>query len=119
MVDGGLRNGFHRGFDHWIAFLLLLLIGCRMIYESFREGSEKLISSLGIGVLLVLSVATSIDALAVGLSLSFLKVEVLAPAAVTAIITFFLSYSGVYLGDRFSHLVKNRVEALGALYSLL
>ncbi len=107
--------GFVAGFDHWIAFLLLLFIGCRMIYESLREKPVKLVGSLSLWVLLVLSVATSIDAFAVGLSLSFLEVDVLIPAAMTAIITFSLSFSGVYLGDKFGHLFKNRFETLGGL----
>lgn len=55
--------------DHWVAFALLILIGSRMIYESTRNDSDKIVSSLTIKVLLILSIATSIDALAVGLSI--------------------------------------------------
>jgi putative Mn2+ efflux pump MntP len=55
-------------YDHWVAFFLLAVIGSRMIYESLRKESKTLVSSLSIKVLLILSVATSIDALAVGLS---------------------------------------------------
>ena len=56
------------GFDHWIAFGILSFIGCRMIYDSIKKESKKILSSLNISVLLMLSIATSIDALAVGLS---------------------------------------------------
>ncbi len=103
------------GFDHWIAFGLLSFIGARMIYESTKKESEKLISSLTLGVLLTLSVATSIDALAVGLSLSFLRVPILVPAAIIGVITFALSVLGVYLGSRFGHLLGNKVEIVGGV----
>ena len=103
------------GFDHWIAFGLLSFIGCRMIYESVKEGAKKLICSLKMGVLLMLSIATSIDALAVGLSFSFLKVSIIEPAIITGIITFSLSFLGVYIGNRFGHFFKNKVAVLGGI----
>jgi len=86
-----------------------------MIYESIRKESTRLISSLSIKVLLILSIATSIDALAVGLSLSLLKVSIIIPAIVTGVVTFSLSFFGVYLGGRFGRVLKNRVESLGGL----
>jgi putative Mn2+ efflux pump MntP len=101
------------GFDHWIAFLLLTFIGLRMIYESIRDESNRLVSSLSIKVLLILSIATSIDALAVGLSLSFVEVSIIEPAFVTGVVTFSLSFLGVYIGGRFGHILKNRAELLG------
>jgi putative Mn2+ efflux pump MntP len=107
------------GVDHWIAFGLLSFIGCRMIYEAIKEESKKLISSLSFGMLLMLSIATSIDALAVGLSLSFLKVSIVAPAIITGIITFLLSFLGVYLGNRFGRFFKNKIEVLGGLILLV
>lgn len=103
------------GFDHWIAFGLLAFIGCRMIYGSARGGPKKLLDSPGIGLLLTLSVATSIDALAVGLSFSFLRIIIIVPAVVIGVITFSLSFAGVYLGGKLGHFVGNRVEILGGL----
>lgn len=102
-------------FDHWVAFFLLTFIGSRMIYESIRKKSNTIVSSLSIKVLLILSIATSIDALAVGLSLSLLKVSIIIPAIVTGVVTFSLSFFGVYLGGRFGRVLKNRVESLGGL----
>jgi putative Mn2+ efflux pump MntP len=102
-------------YDHWIAFFLLTFIGSRMIYESIRKESTRLVCSLSIKVLLMLSIATSIDALAVGLSLSLLEVSIIIPAIVTGVVTFSLSFFGVYLGGRFGRLLKNRVESLGGL----
>jgi len=106
---------FISGFDHWITFGLLGFIGGRMIYESTKNVSEKLINSLSIGVLLMLSVATSIDALAVGLSLSFLRVPILAPAIAIGMVTFSLSFLGVYFGNRFGRFLGNKVEVAGGL----
>jgi len=87
--------------DHWIAFGLLSFIGCKMIYESIAiQSSKKEINPLNVYVLLVLSVATSIDALAVGVSFAFLKVSIVTPVIIIGTVTFFLSYLGVYIGDR-------------------
>ncbi len=88
-------------FDHWIAFGLLILIGARMIYEAILKDSEKIVSSSSLKILLILSVATSIDALAVGLSLSFLETSIITPAIITGIITFTLSFFGVFIGKKF------------------
>jgi len=103
------------GFDHWIAFGLLAFIGCRMIYESVRVEPKKLLDSLDIGLLLTLSVATSIDALAVGLSFSFLRISIIVPAIVIGVVAFSLSFLGVYLGGKVQRFVRNRVEILGGL----
>jgi putative Mn2+ efflux pump MntP len=102
-------------FDHWVAFGLLCVIGCRMIYESVHAASWKLITSLRMGVLLMLAVATSIDALAVGLSWSFLQIPILIPALTTGIITFSLSFIGVYVGKKFGQYVHNRIAVIGGL----
>jgi putative Mn2+ efflux pump MntP len=110
---------FIEGFDHWIAFGLLSLIGCRMIYESIKKDAKKVFGSLSLGVLLVLSIATSIDALAVGFSLSFLKLSIVAPVIATGIITFSLSFLGMYLGSRFGRFFKNKIEILGGVILIL
>ena len=104
------------GADHWIAFGLLSFIGCRMIYETIKtESSKKIINPLNVNVLLMLSVATSIDALAVGLSLSFLKISIVTPAVIIGIITFLLSFLGVFVGKRFGHFFENKIEVIGGL----
>lgn len=102
-------------YDHWVAFFLLAFIGSKMIYESIKKEDGTFVSSLSIKVLLILSVATSIDALAVGLSLSLLNVSIVIPAVVTGVVTFSLSFFGVYLGGRFGCVLKSRVESLGGL----
>ena len=91
---------FISGFDHWIAFGLLFFIGLRMIYESLSRESKQVVSSSSIKVLLILSIATSIDALAVGLSLSFIEASIITPAIIIGIMTFFLSFLGVFIGKK-------------------
>jgi len=102
--------------DHWIAFGLLSIIGCKMLYESRKMGyMEKKTDPLNIYVLLMLSVATSIDALAVGLTLSLLGISVLVAAVVIGLVTFALSFLGVYVGDKFGHVFENKIEIAGGL----
>jgi len=104
------------GIDHWIAFGLLTLIGCKMIFESTKIGSkEKEIDPLSNYVLLILVIATSIDALAVGLSLSFLKIAIVTPAIIIGIVTFMVSFLGVFVGNRFGHFFENKIEIIGGL----
>ena len=86
-----------------------------MIYESIRNESNNFIRYHDIKILLILSIAMSIDALAVGFSLSFLEISVLFPAIVIGVVTFTLSFFGVYLGDRFGGILQNRVESLGGI----
>jgi putative Mn2+ efflux pump MntP len=108
-------------YGHWISFALLAFIGGKMIWESLHpegvcpdpEDSFKLTN------LLTLSVATSIDALAVGISLSFLGSGIYFEAAVIAAVTFGISYLGVHAGHRLSHLFGERMETVGGIILIL
>jgi putative Mn2+ efflux pump MntP len=103
-------------FDHWMAFILLTFIGLRMIYESLKNGySKRIINYSSMSILLMLSIATSIDALAVGLSLSFLNIVIYIPALLTGIIAFLLSFLGVYIGDKFGKFFGKKIEVIGGL----
>ncbi len=107
---------FISGIDHWIAFGLLCLIGCKMIYESIKiESSEREINPLNVYVLLVLSVATSIDALVVGVSFAFLMISIATPIIVIGIVTFLLSFVGVFVGNRSGHFFEGKIEIIGGL----
>jgi len=107
---------FISGFDHWIAFGLLSLIGCRMIYESTKmDLGKKVINPLNVYVLLLLSVATSVDALAVGMSFAFLKILIVTPIIIIGTVTFLLSFLGVFVGNRFGHFFEKRIEIAGGL----
>jgi putative Mn2+ efflux pump MntP len=104
------------GFDHWVAFGLLAFIGGKMIYEAFAlEKEEKLTDPPCTSLLLVLALATSLDALAVGLSLAVLRSEIVVPALVIGLVTFVICLVGVYLGHRFGHFFESKVEAVGGL----
>jgi len=103
-------------YDHWIAFGLLAGIGGKMIYESFRiKTIEQKPDPAAISVLLILSVATSIDALAAGITLPFINVPVAAAVIVIGLVTFVLSYIGVYIGRKIGHFFENKIELLGGL----
>lgn len=103
-------------YDHWVAFALLAVIGGKMIYESFKIKSvEENPDPSNIFVLLALSVATSIDALAIGITLSLITSSIASAVIIIGLITFVLSYAGVLIGKRFGHFFENRIEALGGL----
>jgi putative Mn2+ efflux pump MntP len=111
----GLRE-FISGIDHWIAFALLSSIGLKMIYESSKlETEKKEINPLNVYVLSVLSIATSIDALTVGISFAFLRISVLTSIIIIGTITFILSFFGVFMGNRTGHFFENKMELAGGL----
>lgn len=101
-------------FAPWIAFLLLVGIGVKMIYEAFSS-SEDNYKSFSYKELLILSVATSIDAFAIGVSFALLNTEILLPIIIIGLITFILSVVGVYIGKRIGHLFENKMEIVGGL----
>jgi putative Mn2+ efflux pump MntP len=108
--------------DHWVAFGLLVLIGSKMIYESFKRGAKKEKADSDPtkgGSLLMLSIATSIDALAVGLSLAALHLEILYPAAIIGIVAFILTYTGAKIGPVLGQVVGKRAELSGGLILIL
>lgn len=108
--------------DHWVAFGLLLFIGGRMIYESFRSREmvkrRKTDPTKGFS-LFTLSVATSIDALAVGLSFAVLHEVILYPAAVIGIVAFLMTVLGTKLGPLLGRMIGKRAEFLGGLILIL
>ena len=109
-------------YDHWIAFALLGVIGTKMIVEAIRDdgGCEECASgSLDYKELLVLSVATSIDALAVGITFAFLQVSILPAASLIGVTTFALSFIGAAVGCRFGAAYKNKAQILGGAVLIL
>ncbi len=105
--------------DHWIAFLLLGLVGARMIYEALTDHSSgQTLNPLDPKVLLLLSLATSIDAMAVGLSFAILHVPLFPAVVIIGIITFLFSGAGVYLGKRATAFFGKFVEILGGIILL-
>ena len=107
-------------YDHWVAFALLASVGAHMLYEAFLEDNEASPKDPTRGMSLVaLSVATSIDALAVGLSLGMLKVQIWYPSVVIGIVTAGLSWLGVQLGGRLRGRTGKRMECVGGIVLIL
>ena len=100
--------------DHWIAFSLLSVLGLNMIKESFEE-AECQNPSFSVKVMLPMAIATSIDALAIGISFAFLNVAVIPAVCSIAIITFALSVAGIYVGNIFGAKYKSKAEMVGGL----
>lgn len=100
--------------DHWIAFVLLSIIGINMIRES-REGAEEINDSFNFRDLTILSLATSIDALAIGVTFAFLQVSILPAISVIGITTFVFSFVGVKIGNVFGTKFKSKAEFAGGV----
>ena len=105
--------------DHWIAFVLLGLIGANMIRESREHDEENLSDSFSFGAMLPLAVATSIDALAVGVTFAFLQVNILPAVCFIGATTFVLSCSGIKIGHVFGLKYKSRAEFFGGAVLIL
>lgn len=105
--------------DHWIAFLLLLFIGGNMIKESRENDVDELDDDFGIKTMLLLAVATSIDALAVGVTFAFLHVNIVAAVLFIGCITFMCSAIGVKLGHVFGVKYKSKAEFAGGVILIL
>lgn len=105
--------------DHWIAFVLLALIGGNMIREAFSKEEEEADASLSFRKMLPMAVATSIDALAVGVSFAFLDVNIWMASSFIGAITFLLSAAGVKVGSLFGAKYKSRAELTGGVILVL
>lgn len=105
-------------FDHWIAFVLLLFIGWNMVRESFgkAEASDPDMSAKS---MFMLAVATSIDALAVGVTFAFLSVKILPAVTFIGVITFLCSAAGIKIGSIFGAKYKSRAELCGGVILIL
>jgi putative Mn2+ efflux pump MntP len=105
--------------DHWIAFALLVLIGGNMIREACSEGEEEADASLDTRVMLALAVATSIDALAVGVTFAFLSVSIVPAVCLIGATTFVLSAIGYQAGSRLGDRFQKRAEIAGGAILVL
>lgn len=112
---GTTFESFVTTFDHWIAFILLALIGGNMIKESFDNEDEKKNDKVDFKTMIVLALATSIDALAVGITFAFFDVNLLLAVAIIGIITFIISILGVKIGNKFGDKYQNKAELIGGI----
>lgn len=103
-------------YDHWLAFGILAAVGLKMIYESFKIKEErKTPNPENLAVVLVLALATSIDALAVGITISLITHAIALAVIIIGAITFGLSFAGVYIGKKFGHFFEGSIEIIGGL----
>ncbi len=115
---GSSFSSFIVSFDHWIAFILLAVIGFNMIRES-RECAEKIEGAFNFKSMLPLAIATSIDALAVGITFAFLKVDIIGAVGLIGATTFILSCIGVFIGNKFGGKYKSKAEITGGVILIL
>ena len=101
--------------DHWIAFVLLVLIGANMIKEALSQEEDSANDSVDIKTMFLLAVATSIDALAVGVTYAFLQVQIVPAVTFIGVITFCLSVAGVKIGNVFGLKYKSKAEITGGV----
>ena len=105
--------------DHWIAFLLLGFIGINMIKEALSKEEEEQNDKVDFKTMIVLAIATSIDALAIGVTFAFLKVNIILAVVLIGIITFVISMIGVKIGNVFGDKYEKKAEIVGGLILIL
>jgi putative Mn2+ efflux pump MntP len=119
-VAGVSLIGLISTYDHWVAFILLAIVGGKMIWEGIRgDGDDAPIEVIRIIPLIGLSLVTSIDALAVGVSFGVLQTVVLVPALIIGLVCFIISFAGVMLGEQLETILGNKMEIFGGLILIL
>jgi manganese efflux pump family protein len=116
---GLLVSDLIRDFDHWIAFILLTLIGLKMFWEGFQNDSENQKKDISFITVALQSVATSIDALAVGVTFALINVDVIFPSIIIGLVTFVFSLIGLYLGKNLGKKVGNSFTFIGGAVLIL
>ena len=111
--------GWLAAYTNWVAFGLLALIGAKMIYEGFQEGIEEDISHVTNKMLLVLAIATSIDAMAAGFSLTLLDTNPYVACLIIGIITFAFSGAGIFIGKNSGTWLESKAEIFGGIILIL
>lgn len=105
--------------DHWVAFILLVGIGINMVKEAFDKESENRNDNVEMKTMLVLSIATSIDALAIGITFACLKIHIVMPVITIGLITFIISVIGVKIGNQFGDKYGKKAEIMGGVILIL
>lgn len=111
--------GWIENYAHWVAFLLLALIGGKMVYESFSEGIEEDISKITHRVMLILAIATSIDAMAAGFTLTLLDINPFVACFIIGFTTFAFSWLGVFVGVKSGTWLESKAELIGGIILIL
>jgi putative Mn2+ efflux pump MntP len=116
---GSSFSGIIEDYDHWVAFILLALIGANMIRESFKGEDEDMSGSLGFRNMLFFAIATSIDALASGISLAMTEDSIWMPAVAIGVVTFLMSFVGTYIGCKAGSRLGPTAELIGGIILIL
>ena len=116
LLGSGFKNVVS-SIDHWIAFVLLGIIGINMIKEA--KSCDVVNDSMDVKTMLTLAVATSIDALAIGVTFAFLKVSIIPAVSIIGLITFVCCFIGVKLGSVFGERLKSKAEIMGGVMLIL
>lgn len=111
--------GWIEAYTHWVAFGLLALIGAKMIYEGVQEGIEENISCITNKMMLTLAIATSIDAMAAGFSLTLLDINPYVACLVIGLTTFAFSVTGVFVGRKSGTWLESKAEIFGGIVLIL
>lgn len=112
---GNFVGNWFQVIDHWIAFCILGCIGCKMVYDSRQLDREDSYDPLNLYILFTLAIATSIDALAIGVTFSFLDISILGPVLIIGVVTFIFSLIGTYIGAFFGHIFEDKIELAGGV----
>lgn len=112
-------QGLVTSIDHWIIFGLLIFIGGNMIKEALDKEKQEVNDNIDIKTMTILAIATSIDALAVGITLAFLEINLILSVSLIGIITFILSVIGVKIGNQFGTKYEKKAEFVGGLILIL
>jgi len=118
-LAGMYMESYIRDYDHWLAFILLVLIGLKMIKDSFNDSDIKREDPSKGGTLLLLSIATSIDAMAVGLTLGVLNRPILFPSIVIGLVCSIFSIIGITIGKKVGDIIGKRAEITGGIMLIL
>ena len=118
-LGGQGATGLIENYAHWVAFLLLTLIGGKMIYESFAEGIEEDITQITHRVMLMLAIATSIDAMAAGFTLTLLDINPFVACMIIGAATFGFSWLGVFIGRKSGTWLESKAELFGGVILVL
>ena len=116
---GSTFESFITNFDHWVAFILLAIIGGNMIKESFSNECDTITDDVNFKTMIILAIATSIDALAVGITFAFFNVNLILAITLIGIITFALSVIGTKVGNKFGDKYEKKAEFIGGVLLIL
>ena len=116
---GSAFSSFVQSVDHWIAFILLAIIGGKMIKDSTEDETKNRNDKIDVKTMLLLAIATSIDAFAVGLSFAFLNTSPLIPSAIIGIVAFIFSIIGIFIGKKLGNIFGDKFQIIGGIILIL